>query len=322
MNQFQRIQLVVLSHNRPDRLPALFRELLLPACERGVQVTIVDNASESSLRQFLSQFARSPNLEIILNHQNLGVAKGRNLAFGRSKREFSVYLDDDSIMGLDTLESVPLVFDELPGAGILAFRVVHATTGETQNEHGNTRVMVGNFHGAGHAIRRALFDKIGYLDETCFFGAEELEFSMRALTSGMETIYSPEILVRHFNFERGGRDNFQRHFYWARNYAMVLFRYLPPPTACLFSLRLFVSHLASGFHKAQVRLLLLPFAMLHGSMRGVLSRNPLGTQGIAYYTDPKTRPELGNVSIVSKALNHLSSTAFGDSSSRRGSSAN
>ncbi len=305
MNEFDRIQLVVLSYNRLDRLPTLLEELLLPASERGVQVTVVDNASEPPLRQFLSRFSGSQNLEIILSEENLGVAKGRNLAFRRSKREIVVYLDDDSLMELGTLKRVPALFDEMPDMGILAFRVVHGQTGEIQNEHGNRRVMVGNFHGAGHAIRRALFDKIGYLDEACFFGAEELEFTMRTLASGMKTIYSPETVVHHFSFRRAGGDNLRRRIYWARNYAMALFRYLPPLTACLFSFRLLVSYLTSGLQKAKLSVLLIPLAMIQGSMRGILSRNPLSVEGVSYYSDPKTRPELGNVSILSKVLCHL-----------------
>ncbi len=236
MNQFNRIHLVILSHNRLDCLPRLFDELLLPAVRHSVQVTFVDNASGADVHQFLSQFENTPDLEIIMSQENLGVAGGRNLGFKRANREFVVYLDDDSLMSLDALERIPALFDELPDAGILAFRVVHGVTRDTQNEHGDQRMVVGNFHGAGHAFRRSLFDRVGYLDETCFFGAEEIEFSMRALVAGMKTIYTPEINVRRYSFRRTGKDSRQRLINWARNYAMVLFRYLPETSQNLIRL--------------------------------------------------------------------------------------
>lgn len=305
MTEFDRIQVVVLSYNRLECLPRLFDEVLAPAAKRGAQVTVVDNRSEPPLQQFLSQFSASKNIEIVLNDENGGVAKGRNSGFKRSSREFVVYLDDDSLMSLDAMGRVPALFDELPDAGILAFRVVHGVTGETQNEHGEQRRAVGNFHGAGHAIRRALIDRVGYLDETCFFGAEEVEFSMRAVAAGMKTVYTPEIVARHFSFQRTGKDSLERRINWSRNFAMVLFRYLPPTTASLFSLRLLTLDLLSGFGALKLGAALLCPAMVQGAVRGLRTRNPLNAEGVGFYSDPTTRPEIGNVSIASKVLRRL-----------------
>src|SRR4030067_3829255 len=136
MNSLHRLQLVILSHNRPDCLQRLIDELLLPAADCGAQVTVVDNASGPEVQKFLAQYAEKPNLEIIPLNENLGVAKGRNKGFSCSQRKYIAYLDDDSMMKLEDLASVPQLFDENPDAGILAFRVVHGLTGEPQNEHG------------------------------------------------------------------------------------------------------------------------------------------------------------------------------------------
>jgi GT2 family glycosyltransferase len=305
MTQLDRIQLVVLSHNRMDRLPVLLHELLLPAASRGVEVTIVDNASEPAVREFLDEFSGTNNLDIVFSEENSGVAKGRNLGFRRSQREFAVYLDDDSMMHMEALERVPQIFDEIADVGVLAFQVVHGFSGQLQNEHGAERVEVGNFHGAGHAIRRTVFERIGYLDEACFFGAEEIEFTMRALANGIKTLFVPEILVEHFSMPRVSNERLYRSLYWVRNYAMVLFRYLPPRIALLFSFRLLVSHLISTFHTCKLAMPLIPLAMTAGALKGTASRNPLTAQGVAFYRDPNTRPELGNVSILSKLRRSL-----------------
>ncbi len=306
MTSFDRIQLVVLSHNRLDCLPRLFDELLLPAVRHGVQVSFVDNASGVDVRQFLSQFGNTPNLEIILSQENLGVAGGRNLGFKHSRREFTVYLDDDSLMALDALERVPTAFDEIPDAGILAFRIIHGTSGASHNEHGPVRVPVGNFHGAAHAIRQAIFAKVGYLDEYCFFGGEEIEFSMRVRAAGCKTVYIPDIQAKHFVLRRSGSISLQRQIFWARNYAMVLFRYLPYSTATLFCVRLFVSHFLSGVKYAGIGIVRLPFAMIRGMLTGIRTRNPLDAEGVAFYSDPSTRPDIGNVSVTSKVLRRRS----------------
>jgi GT2 family glycosyltransferase len=300
-----RIQISVLSYNRLDCLPRLFDELLLPASRQGVQVTVVDNASEQKVRDYLLQFVGAPHFDILLNRDNCGVAMGRNAGFRRSDREFLVYLDDDALMALEDILRVPNLFDEIPDAGVLAFRVVHGVTGVPQNDHGGDRQRVGNFHGAGHAIRRAVLERIGYLDETCFFGAEEVEFTMRALSTGMKTVFTPELLVRHFNFARSGKERLQRRIEWARNYSMVLFRYLPPATASLFGLRLLASHTFSDLRAIKLGAVMLPSAMLHGAIRGLSSQNRLAPEYVAFYSDPATRPEIGNVSISSKILRRL-----------------
>jgi GT2 family glycosyltransferase len=305
MTEFERIQLVVLSYNRPECLPRLFEELLLPAVKQGVQVTVVDNGSEQPVRQYLSQFAVVDDVDIVLNDDNFGVAKGRNTGFKRSSREFAVYLDDDALMSIDHLGRISALFDELPNAGILAFRIVHGVTGDAQNEHGKLMLTVGNFHGAGHAIRRSLFCQVGYLDETCFFGAEEIEFSMRAYSAGMKTIYTPEIIVRHFSLLRTGKDSIQRRVNWSRNYTMVLFKYLPLATAVLFSFRLLISYIISGFRIHKLGAILVPMAMVHGAIKGLPTRRKFNKECVDFYTDPNTRPEIGNVAIGSKIIWHL-----------------
>jgi GT2 family glycosyltransferase len=292
-----------------DRLPNLFDDLLLPAAKRGVRVTVVDNASEPALRVFLGKFSGVDNLDIILNNGNSGAARGRNLGFKRSEREFVVCLDDDSIMQLDALERVPGIFDEVPEAGILAFRVVDGATGSPQNEHGAERAEVGNFHEAGASIRRAVFDRIGYLDGACFFGAEGIEFSMRAQVGGIKTLFIPEIVVQHFSFPRAGNERLQRRLYWVWGYALVLFRYLPPHVALLFAFRQLVSHLVSSWRMNKLAIPFIPPAMIAGGIRGLASRNPLSVEGVAFYCDPNTRPELGNVSITSKLRRRLSSVS-------------
>lgn len=308
----ERMHLVILSHNRLECLQRLLQNVAVPMARQGMQVTLVDNASDQDLRSFLREFKDIPNIEILLLQENAGVAKGRNAGFRRSSREIVVYLDDDALIDTASLEQVPRRFDGMPDAGIIAFRVVHGVSGEAQNEHGPACTMVGNFHGAGHAIRREVLDQVGYLDETCFFGAEEVELSMHALVRGWKTVYVPDLVVRHFSIPRSGSDRVRRRVYWARNYAMVLFRYLPPGVAALFTTRLLASYLWWGFKDLKFPAIVLPFAVAHGALRGIRTRNPLPAEGVAFYRNPATRPEIGNVSLMSKLFRRGAVQAYPD----------
>ena len=86
---------------------------------------------------------------------------------------------------------------------------------------------------------------------------------------------------------------------------MVLFRYLPFVTASLFSLRLLVSYVVSGVKTIKFGVLLLPLAILGGAFMGLCSRNPLNVADVTFYENPETKPELGNVSIMSKIVRLL-----------------
>ena len=312
MPRLSRIHLVVLSHNRLDCLPRLFENLVVPAANYDAQVTIVDNASGPAVREYLGKYRSIPGMEVVFVEENLGVAAGRNIGFKRGNRECIVYLDDDGLFPVRSLERVPKMFDQLPSAGLLAFRVVNGVTGIVENDHGLTRSCVGNFHGAGHAIRRAVFERVGYLDESCFFGAEEIEFSMRARNAGFPTVYVPEIEVRHFSLKHSEGGAARRRLLWARNYAMVLFRYLPFGTAALFSLRSLVAYAWSGARHIGFRSVLLPPAMIVGMFRGLIHRTPLNSENVAFYTNPETRPDLGNISLSSKMRKKLASGKLGN----------
>ena len=310
MDQLSRVHIVILSFNRLDCLPRLFKDLLYPASERGATITFIDNASNNELRTFLKQQPTSINIQYILNNENYGVSKGRNLGFKNTKREFIVNLDDDAIMSVDDLYKIPETFDKLPDAGILAFRVHHGITGEAQNETHAFKTFVGNFHGAGHAIRSNLFSKIGYLDESCFFGAEELEFSMRARSIGFNTVFIPAINVQHFSIQRVGGENFKRRINWSKNYSKVLFRYLPLQIASLFAWRLLISYILNGFKVHHLKMAILPIAMSFGAVSGIKTRNLLNREAVKFYTNPNTTPDLGNVPLRTKLFRKIKNQTF------------
>jgi len=286
-----------------DRIPHLFEKVIIPAIQKDVFVTLVDNGSSDELINYLLSFTDVDNLQIIINSKNMGVARGRNIGFKTCTRPYIVYLDDDSMIGMDDLYKIPDIFEKHPEAGILAFRVLYGDSNNSQNEHGNDSIQVANYHGAGHAIRKTLFDEIGYLDEQCFFGAEELEYSMRALSMDKKTIYIPDIIIRHYSLQHKGSVGFKRRYFWARNYAMVLFRYLPIVLAFLFSFRLMISYLWSGFKDRQhISFLILPAGMIKGALIGIITKRTLSVQGIQFYSNPATRPEIGNISLFKKII--------------------
>lgn len=303
MEFYKDLHIVVLSHNRPDRIMCLVNDLLVPAANLGIEITIVDNASEIETVNFLKTIEHT-NIKKIFNIRNLGVPTGRNQGFKNSSRCFHLSLDDDSMMELSDLDKLRIYINMFNPPCILALNVVGGIDSSFQNP-GRLLHPVANFHGAGHLIPEDIFRSVGYLDEKLFFGGEELEFSMRARLIKRETILVP-VKVRHFNLIRERNVRFNRMLNWAESYSTVLFRYLPFLLASLFMFRLFLSYSYSSIRYGAYRLDVLFYRTVIGMLSGLSKRTCLPKNYIMFYTSPDLLPDYGNIPLVMKLKNKIS----------------
>ncbi len=91
--------------------------------------------------------------------------------------------------------------------GIAAFKVYYYSTGEMQvNAFPHKRFAerkdwphfdTAYFSGCAHAIRRQVFDEVGYYPENFFYGMEEYDLSYRALNAGYAIRYDSRVVVLH-----------------------------------------------------------------------------------------------------------------------------
>ena len=292
------VSIIVLSYNRLDDLRANLQTLLadLPP---EMELIVVDNASTDGSREFLKELRHShPALKLVLMKSNTGVATGRNAAFKIAEGNYVVSLDDDACMSVADISKVPDIFSVHNHAGILAFSVCHALTGEKQNDHGCTIIPVANFYGAAHAIRRGMFERVGYMDELCSFGGEEFDFSVRCHAAGYLTIYLPEVRASHNSFYRPGPVGADRRVKWVYNYVRVLYKLFPPCMASLYSFRYVFMMTRSGqsVYGFPIVNRLLRAALL-GRRHGKAVHAPVPSATVSFYSDASLRPEYGNVPI-------------------------
>lgn len=293
-----KISVVILSYNRISDLKKNLISLLsvLPS---EFEVITVDNASTDGSREFLKEInQKNPKIKTIFLDENMGVAIGRNSGFSLSKGDYIVSLDDDAQMNVEDIKKVPALFLKYRNAGILAFKVCHAQTGDLQNDHGERVVPIANFHGAGHAIRKAIFEKVGYLDEFCTFGGEEFDFSVRCHSAGFQTLYIPEVIVHHNSFLRPGPSGADRRVKWVYNYVRILFKHFPPHMAYLFSFRHLYMMVRSGHAVFGFQLVSrLIKSAIRGRHDGIVVHSVVPYETILFYKDPNLQPEYGNAPI-------------------------
>lgn len=301
------ISVVVLSHNRRSEL-----EYTLPGLQQGAingqyELIVVDNASTDGSREMLQSMLEAPHIMALFSSENLGAAAGRNLGVLRASGDYVICLDDDTRATPELIDALAHFAASQPRAGAVFPLIRDEASGRLQVPESTTPTRIGNFPAACFALTRQAIEQVGLLDPACFFGAEELDYSIRLRAAGFDILQASSLEVRHNTLKRAPQEDLSRRLHWSRGFARVLFKNFPIRSALLFTRRLFVSWLLSmqRTHGVWPTLRLIP-AVLEGARQGWKERNPVPADVNRWYRCGSVRPEMGNVSLTQKALARLS----------------
>jgi len=180
--------------------------------------TIVgDNASADSTPKIVEMRKTSfPTELILLNVASPGKSAVLNQAIRRSTAEVLAFLDDDVVVDSSWLEEIENFFKSNPahcvGQGKIRTGLGDSPDPEVRRLLQRYRTIpqlefssdIGDLHslnGANIAIRRTVFDRVGYFDERLGPGAsgtsEDVELAQRIRKAGMKIAYMPRALVYH-----------------------------------------------------------------------------------------------------------------------------
>jgi GT2 family glycosyltransferase len=160
---------------------------------------------------------------------NRGVPAGRNAGSALGHGRVIIGLDNDAAFGdRTTLARAVAAMDAAPDVGAIGFRILDDATGRDDlSSWGYPLELLGRageafdtvtFVGAGHAIRRAVWQQAGGYDESLFFCWEEYDFCLRAIERGWRVCYRGDIAVLHkLSAERRVGWSDERWFRFVRN---------------------------------------------------------------------------------------------------------
>ena len=299
------LSIVIITYNRPEDALLLAENI---SRQQGLEelleeVILVNNHSSLSYQSLESFIAAHPEIPFryFALSENLGVSRGRNYAIRQSKAPILVFLDDDALLHTpDALRTIVTLFreEEEAGrrAGLAAFKVYYYDTMEMQkNAFPSKRYRerkdwphfdAAYFSGCAHAIRRSVFDEVGYYPENFFYGMEEYDLSYRAVDAGWSIRYDERIVVLHKE-SPGGRLTRREKLrgMWV-NKSKVAWKYLPKidfyTTALLWSLRylLLSKGDVGGFGSGWKEI---------GQIPSTEKRRPLNARALAYLKKVKAR---------------------------------
>lgn len=221
-----KVSLVILTWNQKDRLKACLNSLMT-WCAQSIQqhIVVVNGSVDGTEHMIREEF---PQVELVAENHNAGVARGRNQGLRRADGDLVILLDDDTVVSSDFVSHAMVEMSIASGIGILGPQLVGEdgviqpsarTYPSVRNllGRGLPRITPNSFRrgyldryldaheptsvdwvlGACQVIRMDLMRDIGFLDERFFFGYEDVDFCRRATKANWKVVYDPRMTVVH-----------------------------------------------------------------------------------------------------------------------------
>lgn len=239
------IGFIVITYNRPDDTLELLKNISgLDQVEKLLEeVIILNNASTDDYTAMENYIAANLHLpfQYFYSEENLGVARGRNLAIQKSKAAILVMLDDDAILqGTDALTRLLKEYEvqnTIKPKAIVSFKVLYYSTlkmqanafpqkkfGKYKDKHFFETYY---YAGGAHAIKREALEKVGSYPTDFFYGMEEYDLGYRLLNAGYSIVYTDAIVMLHKESPLGRKSKAEKMQMMWINKTKVAWRYLP-----------------------------------------------------------------------------------------------
>ncbi len=198
-----KIALITVNYNNSAATGRLVKSLEAQS-DRDFELIVVDNASTSQDRAALGKIMASValNTHVHWSDVNNGFAAGSNIGIKRALQQdatWTVLVNNDAVVGQEAIASLKRALVRMQPAVVALplfehgktvraglIRWLSSTLPHTFNiPHPRERIYA---VGGGMAIHRAVFERLGSLDERYFLYFEDAEYSERARAAGIPVL--------------------------------------------------------------------------------------------------------------------------------------
>ena len=224
------VTVIVVSYNTRELTLACLRSVLRETRRTSIKVVVVDNASSDGSADAIAD--ELPEITLIRSDENLGFAKANNLAAARTRGNFLLLLNPDTVVLDSAIDRLMDFAADHPAAGIWGGRTVfadgslnptscwgfmspwslfsqsiglarrwrHSSLFNPEGYGGWQRDTVRNVDivtGCFLLITRELWDALDGFDERFFMYAEEADLCYRARKLGVRPAFTPRSHIIH-----------------------------------------------------------------------------------------------------------------------------
>jgi GT2 family glycosyltransferase len=220
---------VIVGWNAKHYLELCLESLTEAPPSRTMEILVVDNASADGSAEMIE--ARFPRVKLIRSSENLGFAKGNNVAIRQCQGRYIALVNPDVIVFPGCLDALADFLDQNPKVGNVGPRVLNPdrTLQSTcrrfptlWNNFCSATALASKFKGsrffAGEhmfffphdrtlavdvlvgcfsMIRREAFDAVGLLDEGLFMYGDDVDWCRRCWNAGWEVVFFPGAQAIH-----------------------------------------------------------------------------------------------------------------------------
>ena len=255
------LSVCIVNWNGGDFLPACVRSVY--ECTGGLEteVIVVDNGSTDGSATEIERLF--PRATVVEQGRNDGFAAANNIAIGRSRGRYLLFLNPDTVVGRGSIERMTAFLDGERSAGVIGCRLYHPVTGEPESSarsHPHPMALLwsllyidrlfprsrlfGRYRmsylpddeprevdwvtGACMLARREAVETVGGFDTGFFMYCEDIDICHRIRAKGWRILYLPDAAVGHYRGRSSEKLKGEREgalsVWGARQYARSMIR--------------------------------------------------------------------------------------------------
>lgn len=173
-------------------------------------VVIVDNGSGADAKALLDRLGGYPNVNVIYNRENLGIAAALNIGVRHAKAAGHTWVatfDQDSKVTPGMIKTMLQAYDTYPEkekVASLSPRYQNQSTGQSATSRATysdsdhlpyAEVLV--VMTSGNLLKLSVFDAVGYFNEALFIDHVDTEFCLRCAAKGYRILEVHDAILLH-----------------------------------------------------------------------------------------------------------------------------
>jgi GT2 family glycosyltransferase len=223
------ISVIIVGWNAKHYLELCLESLAAAPPRRSMEIIVVDNASADGSAEMIAD--RFPHVKLIRSSENLGFAKGNNVAIRQCQGRIVALVNPDVIVFPDCLDALADFLDQNPKVGNVGPRVLNVdmtlqsscrrfptlwnnfcSASGLARVFKNSKLFAGEhmFYfrhdrtlpvdvlvGCFSVIRREALDEVGLLDENLFMYGDDVDWCRRCWNAGWGVVFFPGAKAIH-----------------------------------------------------------------------------------------------------------------------------